>query len=120
MRGMRARRGFGSAFFLALLCLTACGPNPYDLYLNAMRAQGAAERRTCKLKFNARSRTHVVNSGQIINCITELEDALELYEKAQRAGYEGKELDKAMLKINEDLRKLRSMQGMVSEMEGPR
>lgn len=99
---------------------SACGPNPYDLYLNAMRAQGAAERRTCKLKFNADRRTHVVNSGQIIHCIGELEDALELYEKARKAGYEGPELDKAVLKINEDLRKLRSMQGMVSELEGAR
>lgn len=116
---MRAIRGLRSASLLVLLGVTACGPNPYDLYLNAMRAQGAAERRTCKLKFNAKQRTHIVNSGQIIHCIGELEDALELYEKARQAGYEGKELDKAVLKINEDLRKLRSMKGMVSEMEGP-
>lgn len=112
------RRVLGVALTLSgVICVSACGPNPYDLYLKAMRAQGAAERGTCKLKFDSRRRSHTINSGQITRCIRDMDEVLDMYEKARAAGYEGQELERAKLKINEDLRKLRSMKGMVSEME---
>lgn len=111
---MLSRTGLG---VLAALCLGACGPNPYDAYLEAMRAQGAAERGTCKLKFDSGLRSHTINSGQITRCIRDMNDVLGLYEKARKAGYQGKDMERAMLKVNEDIRRLTSMKSTVSEME---
>lgn len=113
-RGLEQRL---SGAILALALLGGCGPNPYDLYLQAMRAQGAAERGSCKLQFDKNLRSHTTNSGQVSRCIRDMDEVLGLYEKARRGGYEGKELDRALLKVQEDLKKLRSMQAMVSEME---
>lgn len=112
-------RGVASVLGLAYLVtqLSACGPNPYDAYIEAMRAQGAAERGSCKLRFNAARRTHVVNSGQITRCIRDMNDVLDLYEKAKGAGYQGKDLERAVLKIREDIRKLSAMKATVSDME---
>lgn len=82
-----------------------------------MRAQGAAERGSCQMRFDTNKRALTVNSGKVALCIRDLKEARNLYQKARKAGYEGKDLDDAEAKIAEDLRKLEIMKNTIGRME---
>lgn len=117
MRNFLSQGWILSAVVTASFLVLGCGPNPYEAYIAAMRAQGQAERGVCRMSFDESKRTHTINSGQIARCIRDMNDVRDLYEKAKKVGYEGKDLELSLQKVDNDLRKLKSMQAMVSEME---
>lgn len=103
--------------FAALVSNLACGPNPYDSYLAAMRAHGAAERTTCQLVFDRAENAHIINSDRILVCLRDIQAARDLYQQAAEHGYQGQDLATALQKIDADVERLQSMLNMVQLLE---
>ena len=102
---------------VSLVGSVACGPNPHDVYLQAMNAQTVAEKGACKLVWDNKAGAHLINSTKLEVCVHDMEIAHQLYLKARAAGATGRDIDLAILKIEDDVAKVRSMMRNVAAME---
>ena len=91
--------------------------NAYDVYLEGLRIAGAAENGPCALAYDQSEQAHVLSSGKIQQCISEVEQALELYEKAHAMGHEGQDVEANIKDTKHKLERLRAMVRTIKRIE---
>ena len=88
-----------------------------DVYLEALGAEGNANRRACALIFDDQASAHVLSSAKIGECLNATRDARALFEKAKSLGEKGKDLDRSIERVNARIERLESMKRTVATME---
>lgn len=112
-----------SLWMLAFATALACGETKYEVFLQALEAEGEAERGPCKLHYadtaaSANFMSAATLSGdQIASCIAATDRALALFEKAASMGQPDAELQQAHERAKARKDKLSSMLRMVRQME---
>lgn len=108
---------------LALVAVLGCGESKYEVFLQALEAEGEAERGPCKLHYadtaqNANFMSAASLSGdQIASCIAATDRSLVLFEKAAGMGKPDADLQQAYDRAKARKEKLSSMLRMVRDME---
>ncbi len=93
------------------------GENRHDVYVEALRIEGRAERQQCRLGFDADSHTNVLSSGRAAGCLYELRRAKTMYAKAKTLGYTGRDIDDKIEDLAVKIKRLQTMVEIVSGIE---
>jgi hypothetical protein len=105
----------------SLLCLLlACGgESRHDLYMRGMAIEGEASRGACKLEFDAKERSHVIDGDVVQACLEQTEEAISVYEQAKARGMSDLDFQKTYERALERRERLRGMLKTLRELEAP-
>src|SRR5690606_21251615 len=90
-----------------------------EVYTQAMKAEGDAERGPCRLVFDPELGQNVISADQIQSCLKGQEEALALYDKAAGLGLGDFDLEQARVRGRERVERLGSMLSTLRELEQP-
>lgn len=107
------------SFGLWLLLASGCGESPREVYVQAMKAEGDAERGPCRLVFDPQLGQNVISGDQIQSCLKGQEEALALYDKAAALGLKDLDFERSHEQARERARRLQSMLTTLRELEQP-
>jgi hypothetical protein len=101
---------------VALLAL-ACKPSGNEAYAEALKLLGEAERGPCKMTFDGNQNMYLVESSKIAECLERTKEGLVKLEEAKSLGLDTREVDNLILKTEDEVRRLESMQRTVLRMK---
>jgi hypothetical protein len=97
--------------------VSACGPSSYDLWMDALKRAGQADRHDCQMVWDAAAQANIVASEALSTCVAGNEEALALMEKARDAGFTGKDVDRTIAERKDLLERARSMRRTIVYLE---
>lgn len=106
----------GLAFGVSL-ATAACGENHHDVYIEALKIEGDAERHQCRLGFDPESKNNTVSSDGVAACLYELRRAKARYEHARSLGAKGRDLELKLEDLDAKISKLASMVDTITSIE---
>lgn len=106
----------GTLLVTALLGL-ACKPSGNQAYAEALELLGQAERGPCKMAFDGNQNMFLVESSKIAECLERTKEGLVKLEEAKSLGLDSREVDNLILKTEDEIRRLESMQRTVLRMK---
>ncbi|TPV92677.1 MAG: hypothetical protein B7733_24420 [Myxococcales bacterium FL481] len=114
----KQRRPWPAGFGLAIgLLAGACGENHHDVYLEALKIEGDAERHQCRLGFDPETNNNTLSSDRAANCLYELRRAQARYEHARSLGAKGRDIELKLEDIDTKIKRLEGMVETISAIE---
>lgn len=111
-------RSLAPVLGLALLAGSACNSrNKYDVYMEGLAIEAAAEKGPCKLKLEQGQAMPTLSGDQVQTCLARTEDAIELYEEARELGMNDIDHQRVLARAYERRDNLKDMLKNVRAME---
>ncbi len=114
---MRRSASLLTSTLLAALLALACKPSGNEAYAEALKLLGEAERGPCKMAFDSNQNMYLVESSKIAECLERTKEGLVKLEEAKSLGLDTREVDNLILKTEDEVRRLESMQRTVLRMK---
>jgi hypothetical protein len=118
MMPMRSTTRLLFACLLASL-VAGCGDkrDKYDVYMEGLQIEAAAEKGPCKLHYSEGAQAPVLSGDQVMECLRRTEDAIERYEDAASLGMDDPDFQRVYKRAQERKQRLDGMLSTVRSME---
>jgi hypothetical protein len=104
---------------LLVLTLAACGSSrdKYDVYMEGLQVEAAAEKGPCKLHYAENAQAAVLSGDQVLTCLRRTQDAIDLYDEAAKLGLADPDFERVRARASERKARLEGMLETVRAME---